>query len=281
MAAPEYAAQQDRYTGGLAALDNILAGTTGRGDRTGYAASITDAEVSKVFEAFRAAAVKDQDVASAVLDYAFALASSRETGKLTDKDVAAALKTLGGDNIDGLFTSRDRLIAGVSNAINLAQFDLGSKMNSQYKISVKAAKEANKKLPIEEQQKDAEIEAEYRFDPIKIIAADDPELAKRMVYGQTRTAPLGLSYQTIGKYREQFYGGPSAAGQNQQFGAGAALLGNLYNTNPGLFSEDDGFKQMLDRYQQNPSSANLKAFNDARAQASPELLDLISRLSNL
>ena len=281
LAAPEYAAQQDRYTGGLAALDNILAGTTGRGDRTGYAASITDAEVSKVFEAFRAAAVKDQDVASAVLDYAFALASSRETGKLTDKDVAAALKTLGGDNIDGLFTNRDRLIAGVSNAINLAQFDLGSKMNSQYKISVKAAKEANKKLPIEEQQKDAEIEAEYRFDPIKIIAADDPELAKRMVYGQTRTAPLGLSYQTIGKYREQFYGGPSAAGQNQQFGAGAALLGNLYNTNPGLFREYDAFKQLFDRYQQNPSSANLKAFNDARAQASPELLDLISRLSNL
>ena len=281
LAAPEYAAQQDRYTGGLAALDNILAGPTGRGDRTGYAASITDAEVSKVFEAFRAAAVKDQDVASAVLDYAFALASSRETGKLTDKDVAAALKTLGGDNIDGLFTNRDRLIAGVSNAINLAQFDLGSKMNSQYKISVKAAKEANKKLPVKEQRTDAEIEAEYRFDPIKIIAGDDAELAKRMVYGQTRTAPLGLSYQSISKYREQFYGGPSTTGQGQQFGAGASLLGNLYNTNPVLFREYDSFKQLFNRYQQDPSQANLDAFNRARANASPELLDLISRLQNL
>ena len=281
LAAPEYAAQQDRYTGGLAALDNILAGPTGRGDRTGYAASITDAEVSKVFEAFRAAAVKDQDVASAVLDYAFALASSRETGKLTDKDVAAALKTLGGDNIDGLFTNRDRLIAGVSNAINLAQFDLGSKMNSQYKISVKAAKEANKKLPVKEQRTDAEIEAEYRFDPIKIIAGDDAELAKRMVYGQTRTAPLGLSYQSIGKYREQFYGGPSTTGQGQQFGAGAALLGDLYNTNPILFREYDAFRQLYERFQQDPSPANAKAFNDAQKGASQELLKFLKRLENL
>ena len=281
MGAPEYAALQERYTGGLAALDNILAGPTGRGDRTGYAANITDAEVSKVWEAFRAAAVKDQDVASAVLDYAFALASSRETGKLTDKDVAAALKTLGGDNIEGLFTNRDKLIAGVSNAINLAQFDLGSKMNAVYKVSVKAAKEANSKLPEAERRTDAEIEAEYRFDPIKIIAADDPELAKRMLYGQTRTAPLGLSYQSVGKYREQFYGGPSTAGQGQQFGAAASILGNLYNTNPVLFREYDSFKQLFDRYQQDPSPANQKAFNDARAKASPELLDLISRLSNL
>ena len=44
------------------------------------------------------------------MDYAYALAGSRETGKLTDKDVAAALRTLGGEDLsENAFFTKEKI----------------------------------------------------------------------------------------------------------------------------------------------------------------------------
>ena len=98
---------------------------------------------------------------SAVMDYAYALAGSRETGKLTDKDVAAALRTLGGEDLSegAFFTNVDKLISGVSNALDLANNNLGVAMNlyldKSYKMEKKRNPDAN--------------ENDYVFDPVAAV----------------------------------------------------------------------------------------------------------------
>ena len=95
-----------RYDGSTRSLDAIIANPTGANKEF----------TKKVFADFKEAVKGDQRLASAVLDYAYALAGSRETGKLTDKDVAQSLNTLGGRSIaeGDFFTNKEKVIQGVS-----------------------------------------------------------------------------------------------------------------------------------------------------------------------
>ena len=81
--------------------------------------------VGKVFTNLKKVAQNNAQIQSQLMSFAYALAGSRETGKLTDKDVAAALVTFGGGDIaEGKwFASVDTLIAGVDQALDTATND--------------------------------------------------------------------------------------------------------------------------------------------------------------
>lgn len=171
-----------------------------------------------VFKKFDQLTEDRQDIRSLVYDYAFALAGSRETGKLTDKDVANAMITLGGGDIaDGKwFANPDALIRGVSNALDLAANNLGPLHNQTMQKSID--------LAIANGTAEADAEAQYRFDPKRIFRrlATDPTLNERVVYENGV-----LRYQPLDVYRSQFLQQqtaiPSTAIQNLSPAAQQAL----------------------------------------------------------
>jgi len=173
------AEQEAKYDGGN--IDALISGNSGK--------------TSNIFKRFKQAAGNNQNLMSAVMDYAFALASSRETGKLTDKDVAAALQTIGGGNIaDGdWFVNKDKVINGVSNAINLSSNALGVRMNQFY----------SKTRKMEEKRGNTDLD-QFRYDPIKLIKGLSPDttLYERMFVGKTDFALNGLSYMKFNKYQK-------------------------------------------------------------------------------
>ena len=173
------AEQQAKYDGNN--IDALISGNSGK--------------TSNIFKRFKEAAKGNQNLMSAIMDYAFALASSRETGKLTDKDVAAALQTIGGGNIaDGdWFVNKDKVINGVSNAINLSSNDLGVRMNQFY----------SKTRKMEEKNGNTDLD-QFRYDPIKLIKRLSPDntLYERMYVGKTDFALNGLSYMKFNKYQK-------------------------------------------------------------------------------
>lgn len=147
-----------------------------------------------VFEKFDQLTLDRQDIRSLVYDYAFALAGSRETGKLTDRDVANAMITLGGGDIaEGKwFANPDALIRGVSNALDLAANSLGPLHNQTMQKSIE--------LAIASGTPEADAEAQYRFDPIRIFRRlGTPGLHERVIYENGY-----LRYQPLDAYRSQF-----------------------------------------------------------------------------
>jgi hypothetical protein len=87
--------------------------------------------VGQVFKAFEKATAGNTQLRSQLMSFAYALAGSRETGKLTDKDVAAALVTFGGGDIaEGKwFGNPDVLITGINQALTTATNDFAIRYN--------------------------------------------------------------------------------------------------------------------------------------------------------
>ena len=173
---------QARYS--ASNIDNLIGNNSGR--------------TAETFKALKTAAGQNQNLMSAVMDYAYALAGSRETGKLTDKDVAAALRTLGGEDLseNAFFTNPDRLKKGVNAAINLANNNLGVAIQSSL----------NETLAMEKKRNPEVDESEYIHDPIKLVKTlmkgVSPNLHKRLFVGKTDFTDHGLSYQSFDKYQQ-------------------------------------------------------------------------------
>ena len=165
-------------------IDNLIGTNSGR--------------TAETFKALKTAAGQNQNLMSAVMDYAYALAGSRETGKLTDKDVAVALRTLGGEDLseNAFFTNPDRLKKGVNAAINLANNNLGVAIQSSL----------NETLAMEKKRNADVDESEYIHDPIKLVKnlmkGVSPNLHKRLFVGKTDFTDHGLSYQSFDKYQQ-------------------------------------------------------------------------------
>ena len=175
-----------RYDGSTRSLDEIIANPTGENPEF----------TKKVFADFKEAVKGDQRLASAVLDYAYALAGSRETGKLTDKDVAQSLNTLGGRSIaeGDFFTNKEKVIQGVSAALDLAHNNLGTSVNlfldKSYKMELKRDPNTTRD--------------NFRFDAQALIKniSPDPDLYKRIRIGKTDFSSHGLGYQSFDKYQK-------------------------------------------------------------------------------
>jgi len=178
---------------------DIVAKYTGRNDFSHLYDSdeMTDygVKAGSVFKKFDQLTLDRQDIRSLVYDYAFALAGSREDGKLTDKDIANAMITLGGGDIaEGKwFANPDALIRGVSNALDLAANNLGPLHNQTMQKSID--------LAIANGTTEADAEAQYRFDPKRIFRrlAADPTLHERVVYENG-----SLRYQPLDAYRSTY-----------------------------------------------------------------------------
>ena len=78
--------------------------------------------VGQVFKRLEEVTKGNTEIKSQLMSFAYALAGSRETGKLTDKDVAAALVTFGGGDIaEGKwFANPNVLVTGINQALDTA-----------------------------------------------------------------------------------------------------------------------------------------------------------------
>ncbi len=146
-----------------------------------------------IFKRFDELTKDRQQLRSAIYDYAFALAGTRETGKLTDKDVANAMITLGGGDVaEGKwFASADALNAGVREALDLAANSLAPRWNNAMQKSINAALK-------EEGAVESEVLAQYKFNPVRLtkrLALDDT-LYERITFENGR-----VGYQQLDKYR--------------------------------------------------------------------------------
>jgi hypothetical protein len=176
---------------------DIVAKYTGRNDFSHLYGSdeMTDYGVTagSIFKKFDQLTLDRQDIRSLVYDYAFALAGSREDGKLTDRDIANAMVTMGGGDIaEGKwFANPDALIRGVNNALDLAANNLGPLYNQNMQKSIE--------LAISEGTAEADAEAQYRFDPKRLFRrlAGETGLHERVIYENGI-----LNYQPLDAYRE-------------------------------------------------------------------------------
>jgi|TARA_R100001460_G_scaffold2321_3_gene7613 hypothetical protein len=90
--------------------------------------------VGSVFKRLEAITQGNTEIKSQLMSFAYALAGSRETGKLTDKDVAAALVTFGGGDIaDGKwFANPNVLVTGINQALDTATNAFAVKYDSAH-----------------------------------------------------------------------------------------------------------------------------------------------------
>lgn len=194
---------QARYS--ASNIDNLIGDNSGR--------------TAETFKALKTAAGQNQNLMSAVMDYAYALAGSRETGKLTDKDVAAALRTLGGEDLseNAFFTNPDKLKKGVNAAINLANNNLGVAIQSSL----------NETLAMEKKRNPDVNESDYIHDPIKLVKnlmkGVSPNLHKRLFVGKTDFTDHGLSYQSFDKYQQMHNNTNTGGGGNTVPGSTDAI----------------------------------------------------------
>ena len=89
------------------------------------------------------------------------MASSRETGKLTDKDVAYALFTIGGRAVvEGYaLTNKAEIVSGITTTVKIINDELGNKANNLW--------EGSRNAFIKENGENHEGEIKYWWDPIR------------------------------------------------------------------------------------------------------------------
>jgi|LULO01.1.fsa_nt_gb hypothetical protein len=114
-----------------------------------------------IFQNFDKAVGQNQELRSLLTDLAFAMASSRETGKLTDKDVAYALFTIGGRAVvEGYaLTNKAEIVSGITTTVKIINDELGNKANNLW--------EGSRNAFIKENGENHEGEIKYWWDPIR------------------------------------------------------------------------------------------------------------------
>lgn len=152
--------------------------------------------VGKVFSSLDKLTKGNTELNSQMMSFAYALAGSRETGKLTDKDVAAALITFGGGDIaEGKwFANPDVLINGVNQALTTATNDYAIRYNAVHNspANIKYLKET-------EGLSDSDISDRTTFDVNRFLKSNEgirKGLTERVIYDGT-----SIKMQSLDKYR--------------------------------------------------------------------------------
>lgn len=158
--------------------------------------------VGQVFSQLDKITAGNTTLRSQLMSFAYALAGSRETGKLTDKDVAAALVTFGGGDIaEGKwFANANVLIAGINQALTTATNDYAIRYDNVHQSpgNLKYLREV-------EELGDDEIKERTTFDVNKFLKRNEgirTGLADRIIYnsGASGTDQL-IRMQSLDKYR--------------------------------------------------------------------------------
>ena len=158
--------------------------------------------VGKVFTRLSELADGNTQIQSQLMSFAYALAGSRETGKLTDKDVAAALVTFGGGDISEgkWFASGETLITGINQALTTATNDYAIRYDKVHQSpgNIKYLREV-------EGLSDDDIRDRTTFDVNKFIKANEgirTGLSDRVIYNSGADGNDQLiRMQSLDKYR--------------------------------------------------------------------------------
>lgn len=189
--------------------DDYISGTITSAMTGNTQAAVTDAglgdsryTVGQVFKQLEKMANGNAEIQSQLMSFAYALAGSRETGKLTDKDVAAALVTFGGGDIaDGKwFANADTLMTGINQALTTATNDYAIRYNKVHQNPSNL-----KYLRDVEGLSDAEIEDRTNFNLNGFLKKNQgirAGLADRVIYNpQGADGNQLIRMQSLDKYK--------------------------------------------------------------------------------
>ena len=182
----------------------ITSGMTGSKEKAVTKAGLGSSRytVGQVFSRLEKITAGNTELRSQLMSFAYALAGSRETGKLTDKDVAAALVTFGGGDIaEGRwFANADVLVTGINQALTTATNDYAIKYNKTHSNpgNIKYLKEV-------ENLTDDEIANRTTFDVNKFLKMNEgirTGLSDRIIFGSGASGSDQLiRMQGLDKYR--------------------------------------------------------------------------------
>ena len=168
--------------------------------------------VGKVFTRLSELADGNTQIQSQLMSFAYALAGSRETGKLTDKDVAAALVTFGGGDISEgkWFASGETLITGINQALTTATNDYAIRYNKVHQSpgNVKYLKDV-------EGLKDDDLTDRTTFDVNRFLKNNEgirSGLSDRIIYDPTGANGQIIRMQSLDKYRGDGAGNVAGTG---------------------------------------------------------------------
>ena len=198
--------------------------------------------VGNVYKRLEAITQGNTEIKSQLMSFAYALAGSRETGKLTDKDVAAALVTFGGGDIaDGKwFANPDVLVTGINQALDTATNAFAVKYDSVHNTpdNIKYLKEV-------EGLDDTEIARRTKFslpDFLKKNEGIREGLADRVSIENGR-----VKFQNLDKYRGD--GAGNTDGGAGQFTAAQIENFDLIDRATQLFANDrDGLAEFIKKF---------------------------------
>ena len=180
-----------RYIGDNA-IANIIANPNGK-------TAEENTFIKRTFTNFEKATRGNQAVQTAVMEIAYAIAGTRETGKLTDKDIAMSLDTIGGRGFaeKDFFANPLRLQEGIRQAVKSANINFGLKAQTYYRAS----------QAYEKKQGNDNYEL-LTYDPLKLIKSNldslYPGISDRMLLN---TKPGGgLEYVPNEWYLKNVYG---------------------------------------------------------------------------
>ena len=240
---------QSSYTSGT-----ITTAMTGSTQKAVSASGLGSSKytVGQVFSNLEKMAKGNTELQSQLMSFAYALAGSRETGKLTDKDVAAALVTFGGGDIaEGKwFANADTLVTGINQALTTATNDYAVRYNKVHQSpgNLKYLREV-------EELDDSDIEDRTNFDLNSFLKKNSgirKNIVDRVIYDPSGANGQIIRMQSLDKYRGDGAGNvekPSGGLSDEARGA-AILLNSLAErtrldpTDPKYIS-DDKFTEYL------------------------------------
>ena len=214
--------------------------------------------VGQVFSQLDKITAGNTTLRSQLMSFAYALAGSRETGKLTDKDVAAALVTFGGGDIaEGKwFANADVLVAGINQALTTATNDYAIRYDKVHQApgNLKYLREV-------EELSDDEIRERTTFDVNKFLKQNEgirTGLSDRIIFNpKTVAGQQVIRMQGLDKYR-----GDGAGNVDSKYTATQIQLFNTIDSLEEFFEDDrEGLSNALKKV----SDADLEAYREYKA----------------
>jgi hypothetical protein len=203
--------------------------------------------VGQVFSNLQKMAKGNTELQSQLMSFAYALAGSRETGKLTDKDVAAALITFGGGDIaEGKwFANADTLVTGINQALTTATNDYAVRYNKVHQSpgNIKYLKEV-------EELNDSDIDDRTNFDLNSFLKKNSgirKNIVDRVIYDPSGANGQIIRMQSLDKYRGGGSGAVDPAPSSNYSQADLNLFNGIDQLGVIFANDPNGLKDAIDK----------------------------------
>lgn len=207
----------------------------------------TNLTSGQVFTALDRVTKGNAELNSLLMTYAYSLAGSRETGKLTDADIANSLITFGGKEISqgDWLTNPKTLIAGINSAISSATNTFAIKYNRLHKPTVNhlMKNEINPTTGKKYTKEEAELKTTFNFQGF----VKENEGINKGLSSRVKLLPGGrLEYQALDEYRGM-RGFPPAQLQTSGFSSTQLNLANALRNIPSD-ADANAIRAILNQY---------------------------------